>query len=173
MPEKVKVAIEDIAYCGGCEVAIADLGKDLVGLLVDKIDLVYAPVLMSARDYGPVDIAVIIGAARSEHDITLIRKARENAKVLIAFGACSCFGGIPSLANLYIKEELLKTAYVDAPSIEEKSKAVVPRVNVPELAEKVSPVSKYVKVDFFLPGCPPPPPLIKDVLLTLLKKLGV
>jgi len=163
------MAIEDIAYCGGCEVAIADLGEDLLKLLQEKIELVYAPILMSSREYDQVDVALVIGAARNEHDIKLIKRARENSKVLIACGSCACFGGIPSLANMYGKEELLANAYENAPSIEEKT--VTPSSHVPGLVEKVLPVSEHVKVDYFIPGCPPPPPIIKDTIVALLNKL--
>jgi F420-non-reducing hydrogenase small subunit len=170
LSKKVKVAIEDIAYCGGCEVAIADLGEDLLRLLQEKIELVYAPILMSSREYGPVDVAFVIGAVRNEHDLKLVKRARENSKVLVACGSCSCFGGIPSLANMYGKVELLNNAYKNAPSV---VKAGVPSSNVPGLLEKVLPLSEHVKVDYYIPGCPPPPPLLKEAITTLLKRLEV
>lgn len=169
LTKKVKMAIEDIAYCGGCEVAIADLGEDLLKLLQENIELVYAPILMSSREYEQVDVALVVGAVRNEHDVKLIQRARESSKVLIAFGSCACFGGIPSLANMYRREELLDNAYKNAPSVEERT--VTPGSHIPSLVEKVLPVSNYVKVDYFIPGCPPPPPLIKDAMVKLLNKL--
>lgn len=166
---KTKVVIEDLAYCGGCEVAIADIGEPLVDILKDQIDLEYAPVLMSRRDYGDCDIGIVIGAVRSDHDMKLAKKVREKSKVLVALGSCACFGGIPSLANMSAKEDLLNTAYRDAPSISSNGSKEPPRERVPSLLEHVKPVNDYVNVDFQIPGCPPPPRLIADVISTLLK----
>jgi F420-non-reducing hydrogenase small subunit len=166
-PQKLKVIIEDLAYCGGCETAIADVGEALIKLLAEDIELQYAPILMSKRDYGNVDLGLVIGAVRSEHDLKLLKRARERSRVLVAFGSCASLGGIPSLANLSSKEELLDAAYKDAPSISNQQAAQPPSRRIPFLLDDVRPVDSYVNVDFKIPGCPPPPPLIAEVVSTL------
>ena len=167
--KKVKLAIVDCAYCGGCEIAIADLGLELLSLLSQKVDLVYAPILMSARDYGPVDVAFVMGAIRFVEDIKAVKEAREKAKILVAFGTCPAFGSLSTLANLYTTEELLESAYVTAISMEHGGKKTIPSENVPELVNEIKPLSDYVKVDLTLPGCPPPLEVIRagfDALLS-------
>ena len=77
--EKLKLAIVDCALCGGCEVAIADLGEEFLNLTSDKVDLVYAPILMSAREYGPVDVVFVVGAVRTAEDLKAVKEAREKA----------------------------------------------------------------------------------------------
>ena len=168
----VKIAIEDISYCGGCDVAIVDVGEDLLKLLeIGDIQLVYAPMLLSSRDYkDDVDIVLVIGAVRNEHDLERIKRAREKAKILVAFGSCACFGGLPSLANMYDKADLLRNAYEKSPTID---KGGPPHPSkVPSLLNQVLPLSEYVNVDYYVPGCPPPPPIIKSVIANLLKRVG-
>jgi coenzyme F420-reducing hydrogenase gamma subunit len=166
--EKLKLAIVDCAICGGCEISIADLGENLLNLMPQKIDLVYAPILMSARDYGPVDVAFVVGAVRTEEDLKAVKQAREKAKVLVAFGTCPAFGGLNNLANLYRDQELLETAYVNAVSMEHSGENIVPSERVPKLMSELKPLSDYVKVDLTIPGCPPPTEVISDAVELLL-----
>ncbi len=167
--EKLKLAIVDCALCGGCEVAIADLGEEFLNLTSDKVDLVYAPILMSAREYGPVDVVFVVGAVRTAEDLKAVKEAREKARILVAFGTCPGFGGLNNLANLSSKHELLDSAYVNAPSMDHTGKTV-PHVNVPELLEEIKPLGDYVEVDITIPGCPPPLQLIRDSLGEILRR---
>jgi coenzyme F420-reducing hydrogenase gamma subunit len=166
--ERLKLAIVDCAICGGCEVAIADLGEQVLNLLSDRVELVYAPILMSAREFGPVDVVFVVGSIRNEEDLRAVREAREKAKVLVAFGTCPGFGGLNNLSNLYSKEELLDAAYVNASSMDPNGGRTVPNVKVPGLLGEIRPLSDYVKVDVTLPGCPPPAQVIRDALDVLL-----
>jgi coenzyme F420-reducing hydrogenase gamma subunit len=168
--ERLKLAIVDCAICGGCEVAIADLGEQVLNLLSDRIELVHAPILMSARGYGQVDVVFVVGSVRNEEDLRAVREAREKAKVLVAFGTCPGFGGLNNLSNLYSKEELLDSAYVNALSMEHDGDGkLVPSERVPRLLGEIRPLSDYVKVDVTLPGCPPPAQVIRDALDVLLR----
>ena len=168
----VKIAIEDISYCGGCDVAIVDVGEELLKLLeMGDIQLVYAPMLLSSRDYKDnVDIVLVIGAVRNEHDLERVKRAREKAKILIAFGSCACFGGLPSLANMYDKADLLRNAYEKSPTIDKGGPPYPSKV--PSLLNQVLPLSEYVKVDYYVPGCPPPPPIVRSAIANLLKNVG-
>jgi F420-non-reducing hydrogenase small subunit len=167
--ERLRLAIVDCAICGGCEVAIADLGEKVLNLLSDRVELVYAPILMSARDYGPVDVVFVVGSVRNEDDLRAVREAREKARVLVAFGTCPGFGGLNNLSNLSSKEELLDSAYVNALSMEHDGGGkIVPSEKVPGLLGEIRPLSDYVKVDVTLPGCPPPAQVIRDALDMLL-----
>jgi F420-non-reducing hydrogenase small subunit len=93
----------------------------------------------------------------------MARMLREKSKVLIAYGACACGGGIPGLANLYNREQIFKRAYLETPSTDNKEQ-ILPqtRFNVPEgeltipkFYDTVKNLQQTVDVDFFIPGCPP------------------
>jgi F420-non-reducing hydrogenase small subunit len=171
MTRKIKMAIQDLSYCGGCEIGLVDLGQYLLDLLDHKIELTYAPLLMSSTDYGQVDVLLITGAARNAEDIEQIKRAREHARYLVSFGCCSAFGGVPALANFHDKDELLSVAFQQVPSLKEGS--ATPEADVPTLVDGIKPIDAYVKVDFVLPGCPPPPPIIEEFLNTLLRKIPI
>ena len=38
----------------------------------------------------------------------------EKAKLVIAYGTCSCYGGIPGLGNLWTVDELEQEAYINS-----------------------------------------------------------
>ncbi len=158
MAAKAKLAIEDCSICGGCEIALADLGVPLLKVLDKQLDLVYAPILASAIDYDQADVTFVIGTIRSKHDLERVQAARKKSKVLVSFGTCPSTGGLIGLGNLSSNQELLARAYGDK----------VPTDGVPELLDKLEPLSKHVKVDYVIPGCPPPGPVIKQLLGELL-----
>lgn len=158
---KIKIAIEDCALCGGCEISLADLGLELLEIFDKHAELVYAPILASTSDYDSADVTLIIGSVRTEHDLERIKAAREKSRTVVAFGSCCSSGGLIGLGNLFDKDELLRRAYgtKDLPVHKEQIK----------LLDRVEPLSKYIKVDYTIPGCPPPKPVIKQLLKTLLK----
>jgi coenzyme F420-reducing hydrogenase gamma subunit len=167
---RIKTAIEDLSYCGGCEIALADLGESLLELMDGAIELTYAPLLMSAVEPEQVDVMLITGAARNKEDVERILRARKQARYLVAFGSCSALGGIPSLGNLSGTEALLDTAYREAPSLTDGRP---PSREVPGLVDEVQPIDAYVDVDYYLTGCPPPPAMIADFLRALLRRIKV
>lgn len=171
MPRKIKMAMQNLSYCGGCEIALTDLGDKLLDLLDQRVDLVYAPLFMSAEDYEDVDVMFLTGAVRNEEDLEQIRKARERARYLVSFGSCASLGGIPGLANMYETDQLLAAAFEDAPSVE--GGVARPSMDIPALADQIQPVEQYVKVDFVLDGCPPLPPMIEVFLASILAKVRI
>jgi F420-non-reducing hydrogenase small subunit len=169
MRSKIRMAMQNLSYCGGCEIALSDLGGELLRLLDESVDFVYGPLFMSAEDYEDVDVVLLTGAVRNEEDIEQIRKARERARYVVSFGSCASLGGIPGLANMFGTEHLLEAAFDEAPSVE--NDAARPRVRIPMLAAEIKPVEDYIKVDFVLDGCPPLPPMIGEFLGRLLAEV--
>jgi len=170
MKRKATLAIQDLCACDGCEVALADLGHVLLDLMDEKVELVYAPLFMSAQDYGEVDILMLTGAPRTEDDIAQLRQVRQRARYIVSFGSCATFGGIPGLANLYERAAMLETAYQNAPTLR-AGEGTIPSELLPALTGEIRPIGAYVDVDFSLPGCPPPPRLLADFLERVLKRV--
>lgn len=157
---KLKLALEDFALCGGCEIALADLGLGLLRLLGKQMDLVYAPILASTTDYEKADVTLLIGAIRNQHDLERAKAARKKSKVLVAFGTCPGSVGLVGLANLYDRDQLVKGAY--------PAESTRPEGGSSFLLEKIEPASKHVRVDYIVPGCPPPSPVIKQMFRKIL-----
>lgn len=184
MPNKPKVALYWCASCGGCEEAVVDLAEDIL-LVVDAVDIVFWPVAMDVktRDVeampdGSIDVALINGAIRSSEQEEMARLLRRKSGLVIAFGSCAQLGGIPSLANLFDRERILKYVYEEAPSVTNQE-GIRPATRHAEngeqlclagLRELVRPLDRVVEVNYYVPGCPPTPRLFKDAVFAILSR---
>ena len=170
-----KVAEEWLNICGGCEVSILDIGEPLLGLL-PQLEFVHIPVLADHKYFGamgdgttleipPADVGIVSGGVRNEKERHVAEAMRKSCKTLIALGSCACFGGIPALANMWKRDELLDKVYRGSKTTES---APNPSENLPPLLESVLALDEVVKVDIYIPGCPTAPELIVQALTSLL-----
>ena len=88
------------------------------------------------------------------------------APILVAIGACAVNGGIPAIRNAFDLAEVLDEAYVNGVGVHNPGIPNDPEI--PLLLNKVHPIHEVVKVDYFLPGCPPSGDTIWTFLTTLL-----
>jgi F420-non-reducing hydrogenase small subunit len=171
---KPKLAFYWCGSCGGCEESVVDLAEGLLGVL-DAAEIVLWPVALDfkrkdveALADGAIAAAFINGSVRlSEHE-EWAHLLRAKARVLVAHGSCAHTGGVPSLANFHRREEILSWTYVRAPSLEPGNR-IAPAafcrdrgrdLHLPTLWDTVKSLDQIVEVDYYLPGCPPPPGLI-------------
>jgi NAD-reducing hydrogenase small subunit len=98
-----------------------------------------------------VDIALVEGAVASVDDEKKIQKIRAHTKLLVAMGDCAITGNVPAMRNPIGPEAILERAYIENASAQQQ----IPSVIVPKLLRVVRPIHEFVKVDVFLPGCPP------------------
>ncbi len=172
----VKVAEEWLNICGGCEVAILDLGEKLLDLL-PSLEFVHMPVLMDHKYFGQTgekseleipeaDVGMISGGIRNEKERHVAEEMRKKCKTLLALGSCACYGGIPALANMYSVEDLLEKVYRDSVTTES---ADTPSEDIPALTDMVYAVDEVVDVDLYIPGCPMNPVIILEALTCLLE----
>ena len=78
---------------------------------------------------------------------------RERCQILIALGDCATFGGIVATRNLVGTDAALKRAYIESESTVDGLIPNSPELGVP--LDHVTGVDEVVKVDLFIPGCPP------------------
>lgn len=149
--------------CSGCHMSFLDLDEKLLAL-ADQIELVYSP-LVDRKDFpGEVDITLVEGSVSSEEDLEKIRHIREHTHTLISLGDCAVTGNVPSLRNSVGAESVLRRAYLDPALLNPQ----LPDEVVPRLLPFVHPVHSVVKVDVYVPGCPPSANTILYVLTELL-----
>lgn len=182
MASKPKVAITWLGACGGCDEAIVDLNEQLLHV-ADTLDIVLWPIAMDFKyDYiesmkdGELKLSILAGSVRNSEHLELTERLRQKSQLVLAFGACACFGGTPGLANFKTKEDILNWVYRDAPTVT-NPKGHFPgtetQVNgnvltLPEFFDHVYSLRQVIEVDYFLPGCPPPPDLISNAINAVL-----
>jgi len=135
---KPKLAIYDFTDCEGCEVEIVSLREKLL-ILESRLDIVDWRLGQDRKESGPFDITIIEGTPITQHEIDLLKKLREESKVLIGLGACATLGGIPAIMDKKERAKWYKKIYG------EKYK---PR------GIDALPLSAYVQIDFLIHGCP-------------------
>lgn len=179
---KPKVALYWCSSCGGCEESVVDLAEDILKV-VEAVDIVFWPVAMDfkykdleALNDGELTATLINGAIRIDEQEHIAKILRKKSKLIIAHGSCASFGGAVGLGNFYKREELLNRAYKEVPSVK-NPKRELPQVETEESGRKlklpdfhrtVRSLSHVIEVDYYIPGCPPPPELIKDAIMAIL-----
>ena len=147
---KLKLATVWLDGCSGCHMSILDMDERLIDL-ADLVDLVYSPIVDTKVFPEYVDIALVEGAVASVDDEAKIKKVRAHSRILVAMGDCAITGNVPSMRNPIGPDAILERAYIENASAQPQ----IPCVVVPRLLSIVRPIHEFVKVDVFLPGCPP------------------
>jgi NAD-reducing hydrogenase small subunit len=147
---KLKLATVWLDGCSGCHMSFLDMDERLLEL-AEVVDVVYSPIVDTKEFPDEVDIALVEGAISSVDDEKKIKKVRDHSKMLVAMGDCAITGNVPSMRNPIGPEAILDRAYIQNVS----AQAQIPCVVVPKLLKIVRPIHEFVKVDVFLPGCPP------------------
>ena len=148
---KLKVATTSLAGCFGCHMSLLDIDERLVQLL-EKIEFDRSP-LTDIQHCGRCDIGIVEGGICNADNVRVLREFRENCRILVAIGACAVTGGLPAQRNHLDLGQCLQEVYLTDPGV---AHGMIP--NDPELPlplDKVHPLHEVVKVDYFLPGCPP------------------
>jgi len=166
---KVKLATVWLAGCSGCHMSFLDLDEWLFEL-VKYADIVHSPIADIKEYPENVDVCLVEGAIANEENLELIYKIRKQTKFLISFGDCAVTANVPAMRNMMGGDNadmVLRRSYLELGDVTPQL-PYAPGI-VPELLEKVMPVHEVVKVDMYIPGCPPSSERIKAAIAPLLK----
>ena len=180
---KPKVAFYWCASCGGCEETVVDLAEDILKV-VEAVDIALWPVALDfklkdvrAWEPGEVAVAFINGAVRLSEQEMWVKLLREKCPLVVAFGSCAHLGGIPGLANFTSREEILANKYFNSPSVDNPDK-VLPQeetsvdgydLELPRFWKDAKALDQVIDVDYYLPGCAPPPNLVLNAITAILE----
>ncbi len=177
---KPKTAIYRLRGCGGCDDAILDLNETLLKY-ADLAEIVLWPMAMECdtsriqqmKD-GEIALSIIHGTVCNTAHEEAARLLRAKSQFVLALGSCACFGGMGRLADLRSRKNMLKRKRQAAPAIAAPAgdsawseirsglRLLGPEADRPQ-TERVYPLSEVIRVDYFLPGCPPPGSLVAEV----------
>ncbi len=135
--KKKTLGVFSLTGCAGDQMQILNL-ESLLPVLAEEIDIVHFPMAREENADGPFDIALVEGAVSNTDEIEEINRIREKSKIVVAFGTCACFGGVPNIAN-FIDGKIVCTVYP-------------PGAHVEHLC--ATGIDTYVNVDYQLRGCP-------------------
>jgi F420-non-reducing hydrogenase small subunit len=183
MAEKPKVAIYWLTACGGCDETIVDLNEAILQV-ADAVDIVLWPVAMDfkyksikAMKKGEITLSIIHGSVRNSEQEEMAKVLREKSQIVLAFGACACFGGTPGMANFRTKKDIFDWVYRDAPTVVNPKKNYPQtetmvngnKLTLPEFYERVYKLDDIIDVEYYLPGCPPPPELVAQAVFAVVE----
>jgi NAD-reducing hydrogenase small subunit len=152
MAEKIKVATTSLAGCFGCHMSFLDIDERILQL-AEIAEFDRSPLTDIKHCSPTVDIGLIEGGLCNAENVHTLREFRKACKILVSVGACAINGGLPALRNSIPLEECLEEAYLKGMGVENPQIPNDPEL--PLLLNHVHPVHEVVKVDYFLPGCPP------------------
>lgn len=183
---KPKFAMYWAASCGGCEIAVLNIGEKI--LEVDAtFDVVFWPVAMDAK-YKDVEampdksitLTLFNGSIRNEEHEHLAKLLRKKSAILVAFGSCATEGSIPGLANFSQPDQIFDAAFdsisTDNPDgIRPQYEWLTPEgltIHIPVFNDTVRTLDQVVDVDYYMPGCPPESHQIAAVVELVIKALN-
>lgn len=163
--ERLSLATVWLGGCSGCHMSFLDLDEWLIEL-AQFADMVYTPIADIKEYPAGVDAVLVEGAVANEDHLALIQQVRDRTKWVISFGDCAVTGNVTALRNpLGSAMSVLERSYVEladlSPGIPQEP-GIVPR-----LLDRVQPLHAAVRVDAFLPGCPPSAEVIRKCLEAL------
>jgi NAD-reducing hydrogenase small subunit len=163
---KKKIGTVWLAGCSGCHMSLLDIDERILEV-VKLADIVKSPVV-DGKEFPKVDIAIVEGAVSSEAHVEELKHIRENSRILVALGDCAVTANVPSLRNPVGTGAALRRAYQEAESNVEGKMPPGDGKGVSPLLQRAVPLHEIVKVDYYLPGCPPDADHIFEVLAALL-----
>ncbi len=152
--EDIKIGIYGLTGCAGDQLTILNCEDQLIKIF-EAFEVRSFLMAKSDNIDEDIDIAFIEGSVSTKEDEEAVKRIRLNSKKVVAIGICAIFGGIQAMLGEF---EEWKRAYKEVYSDVE--------INCTE-AIKSQPIDSYIKVDYYLPGCP----ISKDQILLMLARI--
>jgi len=164
---KPVLATTSLAGCFGCHMSFLDI-DDRILELIELVEFNKSPVDDIKTFTKECDIGLIEGGCCNSENIEVLKDFRKNCKILVSVGECAIMGGLPALRNGLSVKECLEEAYLNGPTVGLNTEKILPNDDeLPMILDRVYPCHEIVKIDYYLPGCPPTADLIWNALVAL------
>ena len=165
---KPVVATASLAGCFGCHMSILDIDERILEL-IELVEFHKSPIDDIKTFTKQCDIGLIEGGCCNSENVHVLKEFRKHCKILVSLGECAIMGGLPALRNGIPIRECIEEAYLTGPTVKNNVHRILPNDNeIPMLLDKVYPCHEIVKIDYFLPGCPPRADLIWQAMVALI-----
>ena len=165
---KPRIATTSLCGCFGCHMSLLDIDERILKL-IEVVEFNKSPIDDIKKFTKPVDVGLIEGGCCNSENVEVLRSFRKACKVLVSVGECAIMGGLPALRNSIPLKECLDEAYLNGPTIEPGEHIIPNDEDLPIILDKVYPCHEVVKIDAFLPGCPPSADLIWEAVTALVE----
>jgi len=164
-PKKWTLATQSLAGCFGCHMSLLDIDERIL-TLVELVEFSKSPFDDIKEFPGPCDIGMIEGGCGNSENVRVLQDFRKNCRVLISVGQCAISGGLPSMRNGIPLQELFEETYHNSPI--GTNKLIPNDEELPSLLDRIYPCHEIVKIDGYLPGCPPHADLLWEALTLII-----
>ena len=161
---KLRIATTSLAGCFGCHTSLLDIDERLFEL-ARYVEFDRSP-LTDIKHCGSCDVGLIEGGVCNAENVHVLHEFRKNCRILVAVGACAITGGVPAMRNNFSLRECFQEVYQYEPGTVGKTLPNDPELPLP--FDKVRPIYEVVRVDHYLPGCPPPADAFWQLLTDLI-----
>lgn len=161
------IATASLAGCFGCHMSILDIDERILQL-IELVEFNKSPIDDIKTFTKQCDIGIIEGGCCNSENVENLKEFRKHCKILISLGECAIMGGLPAMRNGIPVKECLNEAYLGGPTVGLNTEKIMPNdPELPMILDKVYPLHEIVKIDYYLPGCPPRADLIWNAVLAL------
>ena len=165
--KKKIIATTSLAGCFGCHMSMLDIDLGLLDL-VELVEFNKSPLTDIKAFSKQCDIGIVEGGCSNTNNIEVLREFRAHCDILVSVGECAIWGGLPAMRNTVPLEECLREAYLNSMT-SEKDETIIPNSeDIPKILNKVYSNHEIVKIDYHIPGCPPNPNHIWNVVKQIL-----
>jgi len=126
---KPTVAFFELSSCEGCQLQIVNNEATLLDFLSFVTVVNFREAMTEKTDN--YDIAFVEGSVTRADEVVRLKTIRKNAKILVAFGSCACFGGVNQLKNRFkdpawVKKQVYGSHAIDSNDTAQPLDAIVP-----------------------------------------------
>ncbi|RMD73408.1 MAG: NADP oxidoreductase [Lentisphaerae bacterium] len=165
---KPKLATASLAGCFGCHMSVLDIDERILDV-VEVLQFDKSPVDDIKEFTDRCLVGLIEGGCSTEENVEVLKHFREHCDILIALGECAIMGGIPALRNTVPLKECVEVAYRNGVTVYNPDNVVPNDPEIPLCLNRIYPCHEVVKIDYFLPGCPPPADAIFTAIVSLIE----
>lgn len=164
---KPNIATASLAGCFGCHMSLLDIDERILEL-VNIAELHKSPLTDIKKFSQRCAVGLIEGGCCNEENVNVLQTFRENCDILISVGDCAINGGVPAMRNMLPLKECLEEAFIKGITVHNPYARIPNDPEIPLLLNRVYPCHEVVKIDGYLPGCPPSADTLWEAIKALL-----